>query len=368
MKGFEKADYNRRLKALIARRAAPVVLNAKVAQYSHGKGMEREFYQASPVYEVYNRLPEDESAVRYVAGAMGRVDPRYTEITYEEGDRIRNQLDKALTAAEATCDFEYQGSVTSDTHIKSYSDIDLLAITCRFWTLESPQRPTYRYDGDPVRDLKEIRTTACETLRKEFPAAEVDDSGAKSVCISGGSLCRKIDIVPANWFNTNAYAQSLAKRFRAIQILDLKTGERVKNSPFLHNYLIHVRDDATQGGLRKVIRLMKSLKYDSGSINLSSYDLAAIGYNMLQDELFTIAGEEIALLTRLKLYLDRVAANDELRWEMSTPDGSRKVFAEGHATLSSLQALQYEVNDLVGAVSQDLRKSFSKLAQARLAY
>lgn len=366
MKGFERVDYNRRLQSLIARRAAPVELKAKAAYY--GQRLEREFYRASPIYEVYNQLSEDKSAVRYVVGAMARVDPRYTDITYAEGNRVRNQLDKALKAADADCEFEYQGSVTSDTHIKSYSDIDLLAITSRFWTLEPPQQPAHRYDGDPVRDLKGIRTMACETLRKEFPAAELDDSGAKSVCISGGSLRRKIDVVPANWFNTNEYAHTLAKRFRAIQILDLKTGERVRNSPFLHSYRIHERDVAAQGGLRKVIRLMKSLKYDSGSVNLSSYDLAAIGYNMPLEELFTTPGGETGLLVRLKLYLDRIATNAEIRREMATPDGSRKVFAEGHGTLTALQALQDEVDDLVFAVSHDLQKSFSKLSEARLAY
>ncbi|MEX0704713.1 MAG: hypothetical protein WD069_21625 [Planctomycetales bacterium] len=365
MRGFEP-DYSRWLDALIARRAAPVELMAKAAR--QGKMLEREVYKASPVYEVYNRLPEDKSAVRYVAGAMARVDPRYTEITYEEGDRIRNQLEKALNAADATCEFEYQGSVASDIHIKSYSDIDLLAITSRFWTLEPPQRPSHPYKGDPVRDLKAIRATACEALRKEFPAAEVDDSGAKSVCIAGGSLRRKVDVVPANWFNTNAYAETLAKRFRAVQVLDVKTGERVKNSPFLHNYLIQQRDAATRGGLRKVIRLMKSLKYDSGRVNLTSYDLTAIGYNMPEDELVTAPGEEVALLSRLKQYLDDVVANEEFRREMLTPDNSRKVFADGHATLAALQMLQYEVNDLVDAVRYDLHRSFAKLAEARLAY
>ena len=365
MKGFE-VDYDRRLKSLIARRTAPVELGVKAARF--GTGVEREIYRASPIFEVYDRLPEDETAVRYTVGAMARVDPRYTEITYEQGERVRNQLDKALKGSNAACDFEYQGSVTNDTHIKSYSDIDLLAITCRFWILEPPQQPTHRYEGNPIADLKEIRMTSCKTLREEFPTAEVDDSGTKSVAISGGSLRRKIDVVPANWFHTNEYATSLAKRHRAVQVLDVRTGERIKNSPFLHNYLIHERDVATQGGLRKVVRLMKSLKYDSGRVDLSSYDLTSIGYNMPEHEVTTGPGEEIPLLARLKTYLDRIAAMPQLRAEMTTPDESRKVFAEGHATLEALQAIQSEVNDLVEAVCNDRKKSFVKLMEARVAY
>ena len=62
-----------------------------------------------------------------------------------------------------------------------------------------------------------------------------------------------------------------------IEILDDNEGTRVPNKPFLHNRLIMERDTETNGGLRKAIRLLKSLKYDSDEkIDVSSYDLASI--------------------------------------------------------------------------------------------
>lgn len=367
MRGFE-VNYDRRLQALIERRTAPVEIFSKAARMGRG-GQFVENYQASPVFEVYNKLGEEGSAVRYTVGAMARVDPKYTEVTYEQGDRVRKQLDRAYRAAEAQCDFEYQGSVTNDTHIKSHSDIDLLAITCRFHALEPPQTPTHRYEGDPIKDLTQVRAVSCNCLRATFPAAEVDDSGSKSVAVCGGSLLRKIDVVPANWYDTNAYAQSQAKRYRAIQVLDAKSGQRIKNSPFLHNFLIETRDRRTVGGLRKVIRLIKSLKYDSsGQVSLSSYDLAAIGYNMPELQLLTSPGEEIALLARLKSYLDGLAARPELRNEIMVPDESRRVFTAGYATLEGLNELRDEVDDLVEAVCSNRQKSFAKLAESRLAY
>lgn len=366
MRGFE-LNYDDRLHDLIQRRTAPVPLTARQARYGKAYGKEQ-YYEASPVYEVYQRLQNEGSAVRYTVGAMARIDPRYTEITYEQGDRVKNQIDKALRAAGASCDFRYQGSVTNDTHIKSFSDIDLLAITQRFWALEPPQKPSHPYDGDPVADLKEIRSTSRCCLQKEFPTAKVDDSGKKSLTISGGSLSREIDVVPANWYDTNRYAQMQAERFRAIQVLDITSGERIKNMPFMHNYLIDQLDQSTGGGLRKVIRLMKSLKYDSESISLSSYDLASIGYNMPDYQLATVPGAEIPLLGRLKEYLDSLAANATLRTGMLVPDESRKVFAPGHATHQGLYELRTEVDDLVEAVRKNLQKSARKLMEARMAY
>jgi hypothetical protein len=366
MRGFE-LNYDDRLQDLIARRTAPVQLTANLAISGTTAGEER-YYNASPIFEVYQRLQGEGSAVRYTVGAMARIDPRYTEITYEQGDRVKNQIDKALFAAGASCEFRYQGSVTNDTHIKSYSDIDLLAITQRFWTLEPPLKPSCPYYGDPVADLKEIRSTSYQCLEKAFPTAEVDNSGTKSLTITGGSLSRKIDVVPANWYDTNRYAKLRAERYRAIQVLDVKSGERIVNMPFMHNYLIQELDRSTGGGLRKVIRLMKSLKYDSDSVSLSSYDLASLGYNMPDYQLATLPGHEIPLLARLKEYLDNVAVDTKLRTEMLVPDESRTVFALGHATLQGLEELRMEVDDLVEAVRKNLHKSARKLLEARMVY
>jgi len=361
------SDYDQWLHALRERRTAPVPILEKNARLSAQGRVENE-YKASPHFEIYESLGDHGSAVQYTVGAMARVDPRYTEITIEQGERVKGQLQRAFERAGFVCDFEYQGSVTNNTHIKSYSDIDLLAITQRFTTLESPQVPSRPYEGNPVEDLREIRAVGTSGIRGAFPKADVDDSGAKSVTVSGGSLSRKIDVVPANWFDTNAYARHQAKRYRAIQILDMRTGDRVKNSPFMHNYLIEERNTNTQGGLRKVIRLMKSLKYDSGTISLSSYDLTAISYNMPEHQLLTSPGSELALLVRLKWYLDLIGEDPDLREDMLVPDKSRHVFTDGHATTTGLSELQDEVDDLVEAVSHNRKKSFEKLAEARLAY
>ena len=366
MRGFA-VDYDRRLDSLIKRRTAPVELFAKSAR-TGGEAVAIDRYQASPTYEVYNRLGSEGSAVRYAVGAMARVDPKYTEVTYQQGDRVQSQLKRAFDECGIGCDFEYQGSVTNDTHIKSHSDIDLLAITQRFTVLEHPQKPRVPYDGNPAADLKEIRTASSQGLRKAFPAAEVDDKGSKSVAISGGSLSRKIDVVPANWYDTNAFANSQAKRYRAIQVLDVKTGQFIKNAPFMHNYLLAQRDQQVAGGLRKVVRLMKSLRYDSGNVSLSSYDLAAIGYVMPEHQLLTAPGEELALWSRLKSFLDLLAEDDDFRGDMLVPDESRHIFVDGHATLAGLNELRGEVSDLVEAVCSDRQKSFHRLAEARVAY
>lgn len=179
------------------------------------------------VNEVYDRMVETSSAVKYAIGAMQPIDPTYTQNTYREGDRVKNQLDKA----GLTCEFEYQGSVTSDTHIKARSDIDLLTLTCQFVVVEPPVSVGSPYVGNPIDDLLRLRRGSIATLRAKFPEAEVDESGSKSVSIQGGSLRRKVDVVASNWRDTLKYHFSRQMRDRGVDVLDAKAKTTISNLP-----------------------------------------------------------------------------------------------------------------------------------------
>lgn len=61
----------------------------------------------------------------YVRTAMKGVDVEYTKRSKDAGERVKDHLSKELTQVT----FKYQGSVMTNTHIKSYSDIDLLTIS-----------------------------------------------------------------------------------------------------------------------------------------------------------------------------------------------------------------------------------------------
>ena len=157
----------------------------------------------------------------------------------------------------------------------------MLVIESRFFTLEPPQQPVNPYRGKPLDDLLQIRRICKSTLVNAFPKASVDDSGPRSIKISGGSLSHTIDVVPANWFDTNRYAQTRQKIYRGIQILNSQIPEREKDEPFIHAALIDAKDARTGGNTRKLIRLLKSLKYDSdGKVTLSSFDIESIVYRM----------------------------------------------------------------------------------------
>jgi hypothetical protein len=315
--------------------------------------------------ESWRSISQSES-VRYVVGAMQPIDPDYTANTFAQGERVKNQLEKVLLSP--ACDYKYQGSTTNDTHIKAASDIDLLVITGKYHALEPPQVPTVPYTGDTIQDLTTLRSDAEKTLRNAFPAATIDATGSKSISLVGGSLTRKVDVVPANWHNTVKFAETGHEFYRGVEIFDSHAKRRIPNSPFLHNAWIDHQDRQTQGGLRKAARLMKSLKYDSESIDLSSYDIVSIAFNIPPAAINVPKGHELQILNACHEYVTALSQNQTLRESINVPDGHRRVFAAGHASTKGLEQLKAELDKLSTDVLRENQRSFRKLAEARVAY
>lgn len=310
---------------------------------------------------------QDDEAVKYLAGAMEPVDQKYTDATIREGDRVWNHVINGLVEKSRKADKAYQGSVTKNTHIRAHSDIDLLVVETRFHTLEPPQKPANPYKGDTLRDLIEIREISALKLRKEFPKAEVDESKAKAINISGGSLLRTVDVVVANWYHTVRFSETNETLWRGIQVLDVQKQTREADQPFLHGAWLDHKDNEAQGNCKRLIRLIKSLKYDSEDrVTMSSFDIESLVFRMPSQQMQRPRGEEIQLAQACQNWLISVETNQTLRENLEVPDGKRKIFAEGKATLGQLTALRKEFGVLLSEIEQGLTRSARKLADARI--
>jgi hypothetical protein len=316
--------------------------------------------------EAYARLDEDD-AVKYLVGAMEPIDPAYSRKTFEEGDRVKNQIVTGLAGNGLSAEYEYQGSSVKNTQIRAYSDLDLLVLEARFYSLEPPQTPTQPYLGNPIDDLLQIRRICRSTLTSAFPKADIDDSGPRSVKISGGSLSRTVDVVPANWYDTNRYAQTRQKIYRGIHVLNAPTRQREPDEPFIHAALIDQKDGRTLGNTRKLVRLLKSLKYDSdGKVTISSFDIESIVYRMEDGGMRLSPDQDIQLAGSCWLWLRQIKEDANLRQSLLVPDEKRAIFAQGKATLAQLEALEGELAQLMVDIDQGLKRSFRKLAEARI--
>lgn len=290
--------------------------------------------------EVYDRISEDES-VRYAVGAMQPIDDEYTTKTYEEGDRVKAQLDKALNQPRQTAEFEYQGSVTNNTHIKAHSDIDLLALHAAFYSIQPPGKPAFVYQGDLMGDLRDLRSAASQALRSAYPTVTVNDAPGKCISLEGGSLRRRIDVVISNWWDTVEYQRSGLLYQRGVHVFDSKANARVENRPFLHNARIDARDRLLNGNLRKVSRLLKSLKYDADTtVDISSYDITSIAYRMPDELMGPAQGAELALLENARLFLRWLLDDDAHRAVESSERDAAHILPRGRVGRGLEAALQ----------------------------
>ena len=282
------------------------------------------------------RAGPNQPSTRYALGAMAPVGAKYTQVSKDAADKVAKQLRERLAKANIKAEFKLQGSVPLDVHIKKVSDVDLLAIRTGFRTYSvtgvGAQRGEYHANTTKTSEqvLSELRAQIEVDLPTAFPAATVDKKGAKAVKISGGTLPRHVDVVPAHWFDNDDYQASGRDEVRSVTIYNKTTNETIDNLPFLHISRIGDRcDRLTGGGLRKSIRLCKSVKADSDrGIELSSYDIGAIMYHADMAALRGVQGipNDLAVLAETQRHLDWLWNNKDAGGALLVPDGSRLIF------------------------------------------
>ena len=352
------SDINSRLAQLRTRRKGPVNLSQESLTKAGALNERVVLDEALAPEDWEKRGNSSQQWTRYVIGAMEAVGAKYTQVSKDTADKVANQLKDRLARAGIRAQFELQGSVPLNVHIKGVSDVDLLALSLQYRT----------YDEDGIKALqggytnsatmtgadclRALRSQIEKDLREAYPAADLDITGAKAVKISGGSLARHVDVVPSHWYDTKAYQASQRQADRAVKIYDKKNHKTMANLPFLHIDRIATRCDTTRGGLRKAIRLCKNVKSDSDrDIQLSSYDLGAIMYHADTTALSGIAGipNELAVLAETQRHLDALWQNPAWAETLYVPDGSRKIF-DTPEKRGWLGALSMEMDDLLANV------------------
>jgi hypothetical protein len=356
-------NYSDRLRRMQERRSLP------------GRGIfkagsvDSSFREPAAFVEAYQHRDPHEK-YQYALGAMQAIEPEYTRISVEEGQRVVNHL------TVLPVKFELQGSVPLDIHIRASSDIDILALHTKFITFDpnGPKANAYSgFQGDtPLIMLMSLRAECERILTLAFPVAKVDTTGSKSISLTGGSLRRKIDLVPAHWHDTANYQVTKAIHDRQVRILDKDNRVTLPNYPFLHIKKVNDKDVATGGGAKKAIRLLKTLRRDCDrEIKLTSYDIAALVWHISDTALTKPSYQEIALLGETLRVVSHLVDNPNLAFSLDTPDQSRKIF-DTREKLTSLVVLRDELETLAtdvakeGAQSSGLTTLYERLSSIRV--
>lgn len=314
-------------------------------------------YRSTEDYEKIN----ESVAVKYVIGAMAAVSAESTRISIDEGERVATTLINMLKTSEINTEMRLQGSVALNIHIEGHSDVDMLILKSDVVTVEGPELPGTNYvdatDKRLMTDIiRELRLLSEEKLSTRYYAADVNIKGNKSISLSGGSLKRKVDIVPACWHDTHDYQRTRIESFRAVKIYEKANHVLIENKPFIHIKKVNERDDLYSGNLKKVIRLMKNVIADMPDYKnvkakaLTSFDIASLAYAMDTD-LYCSKYSPLALLENLRVFLLLTAYIDERRENLLVPDESRVIF-NAENKVEALKILYAEVDDLAKSVQK----------------
>lgn len=349
-------DFEKRLKSLKDRRQGTRELVLLEKGYS---SWDRGDYR---IQEDYEKLSES-SGVRYAIGAMAPVNSQSTQVSIDEGNRVSDTLISMLKTDGINASKRMQGSVALDIHIEGHSDVDMLIICEDTILVQTPKldgSACCASDNRPMVDIvAELRNTSERKLTSRYYEAKVDCSNSKSISLDGGSLQRKVDIVPSCWYHTHDYQRSRQERDAGIKIYDKSQHSLLGNFPFKHIARVNDRDAKYSGNLKKVTRLLKNLVADMPDYKkakakaLTSYDLAGIAYHM--DQRLNIPSYmSLALVEQARDFLSLLKTSKAYRSELQVPDDTRRIFDKDSKT-DALVILAKEMDDLAFSIFKELR-------------
>lgn len=300
---------------------------------------------------------------RYLIGSMEPVSQQQTEIVLKTGERVKGQLETYLNSQSLYPEFDYQGSATNNTHIKIYSDIDLIVASRSFFT---PKDGSYahvaNYEYDPATTIRTLRSKCKTGLELGFPSATVREK-ARCIRITGGSLQRDVDAVPCNWIKNKEYERTGYKAYLGIRVLDVEKNIWIENYPFMHNALLDLKDTESEGNLKRIIRLLKTLKEDADiTIDVSSYDICGLAYSFDQ-ELMKRRYEDskFDFLERFLSYSKKLETDYVKQASISVPNGTRLLFSTDGLKVSELKKLNAELNTVLDEVRTPQKRTLIQL-------
>jgi hypothetical protein len=305
-------------------------------------------------------------ALIYLKTTMKGVEPEYTRKSKEAGEKVKDHLRTVLTNVI----YKYQGSVMTDTHIKGYSDIDLLAICDTFYSWDSiavheavgsyPISQHFNtqeinklksevdcfssYQGNSLEDLKSIRSKSENKLKDVY--LDCDITKVKAIKIFNRSLRRDVDIVTANWYDDVYSILNGRGDYRGVQVYNKLTDSKGSATyPFLSINRINDRSTSTNGRLKRMIRFLKHCKADSAiDIDINSFDINAICYDIEPNSYRMLS--YIELVPVLYLQLKSICENDNHSNKLVSVDGHENIFIDNPQKRQNLKLLLNEVESI----------------------
>lgn len=313
----------------------------------------------------------------YIRLSMYGVPPTYTENSKKAAEKVKSQLSKSHGSEVY---FKLQGSIETNTHILKDNDIDLVQIsnksstvdrvglksalennhnltTTEYKNLKEHSDNFSHYEGNQLSDLGKLRLKSEKVLVYNYK--DVDISKSKAIFVTTTNPLRKVDVVTACYYKAVPFMKTNQDYKKGIQIYDKDSDSKLAvEFPFWSIKRINDKSAATSGRLKKMIRFLKNMKYDSslfvGKSKISSFDINAICYDIDINSYRTL--HYLDLVSVIYTQINKIIDDQNYRDNLLSVDGQETIFKGEPRKVQELEYLKQEID----AILYDLNLEISR--------
>ncbi|MFT6883046.1 MAG: hypothetical protein ACI83W_001698 [Marinoscillum sp.] len=283
-------------------------------------------------------------SLRYVLESMEEIDTSYVYKTFHVAKKIQEKIETTVRTHSVSADFRYQGAVQTETNIALFGGVELLVLSKSF-------------GNKPWDVVAKLAREIMEALSGDPMFQSVDYSNKLEIRIKTVKPSCEIKILPAVWIDNPEYLSSKREIDRGICEYNLTKKTRRKYLPFLNIARVNSKDSRCNGGLKKMIRLLRSLQRDAAEpIHLNAYQISSMLYAIPDKQLKFNPEFSLSLIGVVSAQLNRVIADANYRKSLISPSEKELVFGNSPSAKEDVQKLKNELDAVVSNIQSELKK------------
>ncbi|MFY0607203.1 MAG: hypothetical protein JXR10_10830 [Cyclobacteriaceae bacterium] len=295
----------------------------------------------SDSFEEYD-YPE---CIKYALEAMQEVDTSYVYKTFHITKKIQEKIEGAIAAHNIKADFRYQGAVQTETNIVLNGGVELLVLS-------------KSYGRRPWETVELLANEIIQALSGDPLLKSVDYSNQLEIKIETLKPRCEIKILPAVWIDNPEYLNGKREIDRGICEYNLKKKTRRKYLPFKNIARINGKDQRCNGGLKKMIRLLRTLERDApDDISLNNYQIASMLYAIPEKQLKFNPEYSLSLIGVVSAQLGRLISDNNYRQSLISPSEKELVFGKNPTAKEEIKKLKHELDSLVADLQSELKQN-----------
>lgn len=293
--------------------------------------------------------------IKYCLECMHEIEPSYSYKSFHIARKLQEKLNKELQARNINVDFRYQGPIQTETHILLFGGIELIVLQESF-------------DNTPWKTVKDLTREIIDILSADPNYQSVDYSDKYHINVKSVKPTCEINILPAIWLENPDFKETRREIDRGILEFNFQKKTKRKYLPFRNIARVNSKDRKTNGGLKSIIRLLKTLQRDAQEkISLTNYEISSLMYAVPDKQLIYDQKKPLSLLGIASAQLNRASSDQKFIETLISPSKRELVFGKKPGKIEEITKLKVELDKLIVDIKEEL-KAEEKTVYSELVY